>query len=279
MTWPIDKPRVRVASTGLKDFSGNGQAGGFGFQDLWIVPYIHGALTNQSIEHRFPDVPTEHDEQIVYWEGAYYLITLALGWSNPGRGLKWWFEAGKPTDEPVLYLLSKVWDHRNQLERLAAWLWFQDGERLAQKLRHLPGSKPEFPWNDQGLGIDRAFGAEVRRRWAGQSYTATLPLGKEGGGSNELHMGHVFWMLDSNNTEGDVRKSTSNPASATITLAASENWYGSFCELAQQLPSLGDRSWHVDVIVKGWGWLGTYRQSRDTGIWFLGKHSTHLKGN
>jgi len=44
------------------------------------------------------------------------------------------------------------------------------------------------------------------------------------------------------------------------------------------LPDLGERSWHVDVFAKPAGWLGTFRRSRETGLWFQGKHSIHIKG-
>lgn len=47
---------------------------------------------------------------------------------------------------------------------------------------------------------------------------------------------------------------------------------------ASKLPSLGDRSWHVEVVDGQIGWLGEYRQSRETGRWFLGRHSVHIKG-
>jgi hypothetical protein len=34
----------------------------------------------------------------------------------------------------------------------------------------------------------------------------------------------------------------------------------------------------VHVTVAPLGFLGTYRQSRVTGRWFTGKHSTHMLG-
>ena len=148
---------------------------------MWIVPYIHRSLTDESVQHRFPDIPSDHGQQIVYWEGAFYLITLALGWSNPGRGLKWWIDAGKPVDQPVLHLLKSVWDHRGQLERLAAWLWIQDQEHIAKRLREMPGVIKGYGWSDQDLGIDRAFGQEVAKRWPGDSFESTLPLSLSGG--------------------------------------------------------------------------------------------------
>lgn len=45
------------------------------------------------------------------------------------------------------------------------------------------------------------------------------------------------------------------------------------------LPSLGTGSWHVDVVVKPMGWLGTFRRSWVTGLWFQGRHLIHAAGN
>ena len=46
-----------------------------------------------------------------------------------------------------------------------------------------------------------------------------------------------------------------------------------------QLPPLGESSWHVDVRVRPIEFLGTYRRSRVTGLWFAGQHRYHSVGN
>jgi hypothetical protein len=35
----------------------------------------------------------------------------------------------------------------------------------------------------------------------------------------------------------------------------------------------------VDVFVRQIGFVGTYRRSRDTGLWFAGQHRYHAVGN
>jgi hypothetical protein len=37
--------------------------------------------------------------------------------------------------------------------------------------------------------------------------------------------------------------------------------------------------WTVDVVVEPWGWLGTFRRSPVTGLWYQGRHGVHLAGN
>jgi len=56
-------------------------------------------------------------------------------------------------------------------------------------------------------------------------------------------------------------------------------WYRSLQEtesLAE--PHQSGRSRKVDVVIRRIGWLGTYRQSRETGLWFRGRHRLHQLG-
>jgi hypothetical protein len=56
-------------------------------------------------------------------------------------------------------------------------------------------------------------------------------------------------------------------------------WYRQLTTLGAQLPDLGNRSWHVDVVVRTIGFMGTYRHSRRTGLWFNGPHRLHEIGS
>jgi hypothetical protein len=55
-------------------------------------------------------------------------------------------------------------------------------------------------------------------------------------------------------------------------------WYRALALQGGALPALGERSWHVDVVVRTVGWLGTYRRSRVSGLWFAGPHRFHIHG-
>jgi hypothetical protein len=37
-------------------------------------------------------------------------------------------------------------------------------------------------------------------------------------------------------------------------------------------------SWRVDVVCQPLGWLGTFRRSRRSGLWFTGRHRWHELG-
>lgn len=45
-----------------------------------------------------------------------------LGWVRPDRGMRWWYDSGKPTADRTLRLMADVWDVGGQLDWFAAWL-------------------------------------------------------------------------------------------------------------------------------------------------------------
>lgn len=51
-----------------------------------------------------------------YWETAVYLLYNLLGWSDPGKGLQWWYKEGKADlGDTRLQLLTQVRDSEGQL--------------------------------------------------------------------------------------------------------------------------------------------------------------------
>ena len=66
-------------------------------------------------------------------------------------------------------------------------------------------------------------------------------------------------------------------ASAVLLCDRYQGWHHalSTCGLTQ---TGNGRSWPVEVVVKPLGWLGTYRLSRETGLWFSGMHRWHQLG-
>ena len=57
------------------------------------------------------------------------------------------------------------------------------------------------------------------------------------------------------------------------------SWRRDLRRSEQRLPAVGERSWHVEVFDRQTGYLGLFRRSRETGRWFQGKHSIHIRGN
>jgi len=51
-----------------------------------------------------------------------YLLVYSFGWTKPYRGLKWWLDAGRPTQDLRLDLIEQTWATDGQLNWLLAWL-------------------------------------------------------------------------------------------------------------------------------------------------------------
>jgi hypothetical protein len=72
---------------------------------------------------------------------------------------------------------------------------------------------------------------------------------------------------------------TTSPGHAVLLLEGYLGWYRTLHVRGTDLPTTpGCRSWHVDVVCKPLGWLGTYRRSWVTGRWFAGRHRWHEFG-
>lgn len=105
--------------------------------------------------------------------------------------------------------------------------------------------------------------------------STTHPLGC----IRELHLaGHITAPLEN---EGNVKLLRSSPSErrAVLLVDRMAGWYANLAQAGSALPNLGGRSWHVEVVWRPVGWLGTYRRSRTTGLWFSGGHRYHVQGN
>lgn len=58
-----------------------------------------------------------------------------------------------------------------------------------------------------------------------------------------------------------------------------QGWFRVLIEQGNSLPDFEGASWHVEVVCKPVGSLGTFRRSRVTGLWFAGPHRLHMLGN
>ncbi|MGJ8673710.1 hypothetical protein [Rubritalea sp.] len=66
---------------------------------------------------------------------------------------------------------------------------------------------------------------------------------------------------------------------AVLTVSNFSSWLTELKELGANLKPHPTHSWHIEVYDKQVGYLGKFRQSRVTGLWFQGKHSIHMLGN
>jgi hypothetical protein len=248
----------------------------FGEQYSWgaKVRAMYQALAAPRSGVAFPVPPTADDYVFAacsYWAPLVHLLAYSLGWSRPDLGMRWWYDAGKPVDDLRLSLVAELWDADGFLDWFSAWLWSGSTgfpERLQQFMTR--------PAEHGRVAVDENWlsGRTLRATESG----IPNPLS---GGYDPLHLSH-HCIGPATRTEvsgASVFETDPSRRRALLVLTRTAGWYWSLCELGSKLPNVGPRSWHVDVYARPVGWLGAYRRSRQTGLWFAGAHSLHMRGN
>jgi hypothetical protein len=99
------------------------------------------------------------------------------------------------------------------------------------------------------------------------------------GGSDPLHLSiHSSGPLEDVRSKPRILRSGTTEAVAVLSLDSMTGWYRALVDAGASLPDIGQRSWRVDVVVKQVGFLGTFRRSRVSSIWFSGRHEIHARG-
>jgi hypothetical protein len=239
--------------------------------DPWCrhLPRLHRALADPEARLDLPHFTRAMrlEESCAYWETLRYLLCALLGWRDIAAGLSWWYASGKSDlGDPPLRLVSSVWDSEGQMDYFAAHEWSDTSGISPEELN--PASQARGPfWPDED------WWRALKRR--GRPYLHDPFYG----GSNPLHLGHsdaFGCALPSAPFRGFWDK---EQRYAVLVVDGFASWRGELLAFAEQLPSLGERSWRVEVFDRVVGYLGLYRKSRVTGLWFVGKHSLHMRGN
>ncbi|MDO8392489.1 MAG: hypothetical protein Q7V57_18600 [Actinomycetota bacterium] len=246
----------------------------FGEQAEWgfAIPWMYQALAAPRARRPVLRAPEPGDHfwpgALGYWSALLHLLVYGFGWSRPDSGLRWWHVAERPVDDPKLALLSEIWDADGQLDWFAAWLWTSGGRD------YLPRSSAGS--EGQGVEVDDRWLADVEQRITNSGTPAPF-----GGGSDPFHLSaHIDGPLQQTRAGAQLAIAPSGERRASLTLDSMTGWYAALTDEAGSLPGHeASPSWNVDVVVRGVGWLGTYRRSRTTGLWFSGRHLHHQVGN
>lgn len=250
---------------------------------------LHQALANPTRVTRLPSaIPrgdySEGHASIHVWETLVYMLLYLMGWMDAGKGLVWFEENGyNDLGDARLRLLRDVWNAHGHLPHFTAWSlsnhygWKACTATIRLHLYRMTGDiHPE----SNRMWDSSSEEEEWARRWKDR-FSSQYPDGREFLGGN-LHLGrHLSDIGLGSDPERMSTFITSDPSTrkAVLLLDQLPGWYGCLAERGGELPNLGARSWHVDVVVRSVGWLGTFRRSRVTGLWFQGKHSVHMRGN
>lgn len=287
MTWPgplvrIDVPWIRQE---IEDSAYDHQDALYGEQVEWgyAIPSVHRALAA-------PNVPAEivrpdGRNAVPYWSALLQLLIYSFGWNRPDLGLSHWYFSGRPTEgDARLELMEAIWVGDGRIEEFLAQLirlehtWSELSERM-KRLRTLGGPAPRGVKESSGRRTaPRDFvDSVIRRIGDGENFGSPLV-----GGGDPLHFQyHIYGPLRDEGVGPKVRERLvvdERNGRAVIHLDGMLGWYHTLNVVGAELPDRGERSWYVDVHVATVGHLGTFRQSRDSGLWFSGKHRFHLWG-
>lgn len=210
-------------------------------------------------------MPDTHLDVVAYWSPILHLLTFGLGWRRVDTGLTRWLDMGCPTEDPVLAVVSAWWP-RERIEDFLAFCQGDFPDLVEARAFRLAGHEPPPSRIDgKGRWALRQERSEWQAVWSG--------------GSDPLHL---TLHLDAPLAE-PPRGLFATPlglGSPQRQIVLSERYVGWYTAL-RRLParSADGRSLRTDVVCKPIGWLGEYRQSRETGAWFRGRHRWHVLGH
>lgn len=244
-------------------------------QDPWRLqlPTLFRALADPKVTLPSPQNDSL-DRACESWGALNFALHSLLGWNDVGRGLAWWYRAGRPMDDsPVLALVGQVWGRNDLIDYYAAWAWkpADAGWKLPQEADPMNGPSPTWlakhsRWPDEDWW--RCF---VRRGCVHHHDPFY-------GGTDSLHLSVHTRREDQERSPTVVLPLVSDEGRAILVTEGLDHWLADLEAAGDQLPSRGDRSWRVDVFDRQVGWLGEFRRSRVSGRWFTGKHHIHMQG-
>ena len=207
----------------------------------------------------------------VYWTPLLHLLLYSFGWSRPDAGMSWWADAGRPTNDHRLRLIADLWGADGKLDQFLAWLWTTDYLPGLDRIHQVVGHTP----SDRRVEVDEAWLRAVN----GDVEANDTPGPYANGSGDPLHLGdHATGPADGDPGGTQLLHSSDKDRRAVLLVDHMTGWYRALAEQGASLPDLGQHSWYVDVVVKPVGHLGTYPLSRETGLWFSGPHSLHVRG-
>lgn len=232
-----------------------------------------------SIRDEAPNWTRRHAQSLAYFASLQSFLTYSFGWTRHDKGLLWWLEHDRPTEDSRLALIDATWFHDGTLTGYAAW--------FAKRAASEPSGVIELL--QRWLISPDLRPLQLSERWA-RRFGDALKREEWAGGSDPLHLWggyHIAAPVQSPGLNGRARPSRARLVGADATTGSAifisevvEGWYAELAELGARLPPLpGNASWRIEVFVKPFGFLGSYRRSRLTGLWFTGRHRYHSIGN
>ncbi len=270
----VDAPSwVTTGSSQIGDASFNAT----GEQAEWGVgiPMVYRALASPLTYEPVLAAPQRGDDGVpagtAYWSALLNLLIYSFGWARPDRGILWWQWAGRPTDDLRFQLLSQVWADDGMLDWFLCWLYTAPRQTVLPMLEELTGYRD----NDDDAPRNPGWVEDQ----VAEADESGIPAPCSHLGGDPLHLAsHATGPLQQPRGKVTLLRSPTEERRATLIVESMVGWYRALVEAGSTLPTLKDQSWHIAVYARPVGYLGTYRRSRVSGIWFSGPHRYHEPG-
>lgn len=236
----------------------------------WALANPYRAVNRPGMGEAMPAAPrrdADFKQYLGYWTSLQSFLTYSFGWTRHDRGLRWWYAAGKPVEDVRWALIDEVYERDGLLLRYAEWchdrLSFFDQQALAA-------------WTDYDGRSD-----ELQPEWERELASAKTSTEASADSPHGMHLeaGDHSAGPSALGYRAELVVVSKSPPRAIYTSDSILGWYRGLVELSASLPEAPNRSWRVDVHVASVGLMGTYRRSRQTGLWFSGQHRYHTVGN
>jgi hypothetical protein len=234
----------------------------------WAMRYVFSALADPE-RARFPERPAAGVDRtsspsLGYWTALQGYMTYVLGWRRHDLGLQWWLAEGREHGHhPRLDLLRSVWDHDGALDNYLAWAMAAPGGQnptsIYPKQDAASSVPPDSRWN----------------RWLADN--KHLLLSSWGPFGLHLEMGDHLKEIEQDPV--GAHRWYAEPEAERAVLEV-ESFGNAFRVLREGLglPARFRPTWRVRVFAHDVGYLGEYRRSWESGLWFSGPHRYHARG-
>jgi len=259
----------------------------------WIEQNVPSSSDDPSFLPKF-------DAHVSLWSAILEILQYSFGWRSPAHGMARWVNEGMPVDDVRFQVITHLLGRqpRERAINLAAFLFKQEGWKLS--LYGIGGLKQTYGlMNSENpekvpLWVEEEYERRMRGPSSHELETVRLPC--SGGGWDNLHLvGHAWTPIartaqeqnapargfagDAESKPRFVASDEGEHGTAVLITDTYRSWYEDLYRFAAQLaPLKNGRSRKVDVLCTPIGWLGTFRQSRETHLWFAGPHSLHTWG-
>lgn len=270
--------RLRIVRVGAPE--------GAGFQWEWATSLPYRCLADPQRAMVMPAAPDEranwsesqHNQRLAYYTCLQSFLTYSFGWTRHDKGLDWWRKRDFAELDDRTALIRAVWHTDDTLMGFFAWCTTVDPALAVRPLKRWARDPDRRP-----LSLDKETETAVMRAlsrppWTGGSDPMHLGGGDHGGAASvsSAYLGGAA----TEPSHGRLLGADPELRQAVFVADRVEGWYEMLCEEGADLPELPQsRNWRVDVYVREIGFVGTYRRSRATGLWFAGRHELHMAGN